>query len=131
MGAYNFKDRFRPLIESGGKTHTIRGKRRHPDKPGNRLYLYTGLRTKRCRIIREVLCTQIEEIQILEPPSPDGLVRVILGGVELDESEKQSLARRDGFACFDEMVSFWRTPKNRIPFDGHVIHWRLQREVPE
>ena len=47
MGLYNFRERFAPFILSGKKTHTIRAVRIHPDKPGNILYLYTGLRTKK------------------------------------------------------------------------------------
>jgi len=47
VGLYNFRERFAPFILSGKKTHTIRAVRIHPDKPGNILYLYTGLRTKK------------------------------------------------------------------------------------
>ncbi len=44
MGLYNFKARFVPFVLDGSKTHTIRAKRRYPAKPGDTLYLYTGLR---------------------------------------------------------------------------------------
>ena len=47
MGLYGFKALFVEPIRSGIKTHTIRGFRKFPDKPGNTLHLYTGLRTRR------------------------------------------------------------------------------------
>jgi hypothetical protein len=40
MGLYNFQPRFVPFILSGEKTHVIRSVRKHPDKPGDTLYLY-------------------------------------------------------------------------------------------
>ena len=65
MGLYNFKARFVPLIESGAKTHTIRELRKHPSKPGDLLYLYEGLRTRRARrILPPVLCVKVEEIKV-------------------------------------------------------------------
>lgn len=51
MGLYNFQSRFVPFIIAGKKTHTIRAIRVHPDKPGNTLYLYTGLRTKKAKLL--------------------------------------------------------------------------------
>lgn len=50
MGLYNFQKRFVPFILSGAKTHTIRALRAHPDKPGDTLHLYTGLRQKGAKL---------------------------------------------------------------------------------
>jgi hypothetical protein len=47
MGLYNFQSRFVPFILSGQKTHAIRSVRKHLDKPGDTLYLYCRLRTKK------------------------------------------------------------------------------------
>jgi hypothetical protein len=44
MGLYNFQARFAPAILSGSKRQTIRARRVREDKPGDTLYLYTGLR---------------------------------------------------------------------------------------
>ncbi len=49
MPAYSFKERFVPFILDGTKTQTVRSRRRHPAKPGDTLYLYSGLRTKYCK----------------------------------------------------------------------------------
>ena len=52
MVAYSLKPRFIPPILSGAKRQTIRAisRRRHAI-PGETLQLYTGMRTKQCRLI--------------------------------------------------------------------------------
>lgn len=122
MGLYGFKKQFAPFILSGKKTHTIRALRKHPDKAGNTLHLYTGLRTKKAKLLMRVPCVKVEEIEI------DGcshecacLESITIDGVELSESECEALAKRDGFSSLDEMAEFW---KYRMPFKGHIIHWK-------
>jgi len=133
MGLYNFQKRFVPFILSGKKTHTIRAIRAHPDKPGNILHLYTGLRQKDARLLMRVPCVRVEEIRIepvfTEPGSPllgDGIVWI--DGEELDEIEKEALAVRDGFEDFSSMLHFWN---GRLPFTGHIIHWTLPKSSAE
>jgi hypothetical protein len=41
--------------------------------------------------------------------------------VELDPSEREQLARRDGFGSFAEMMAFW---DGKLPWYGHIFHWR-------
>jgi hypothetical protein len=141
MGLYNFQPRFVPFILANKKTHTIRAVRAHPDKPGNTLHLYTGLRTKKAKLLMRVPCVKVEDIWIEAPKiihAPVPFARydvwhdtwfplycaVTIDGHELDYSEKDQLARRDGFSSFQEMLNFWTRPKNRLPFLGHIIHWR-------
>lgn len=119
MGLYNFQERFVSKILSGEKTHTIRAERAHPDKPGNTLHLYSGLRTKKAKLLMRALCVKVEEIHIRAVNGWD--VSVAIDGVDLDETEREALARRDGFDDFAEMVDFWRS---RLPFHGHIIHWQ-------
>lgn len=132
MGLYNFQARFVPFIKARSKKHTIRAKRKHPAKPGETLYLYTGLRTKKARrIIPPVECVKVEEIEIVElvidrddddeqaEHIESALVRI--DGTELSEDECEQLARRDGFSDFAEMRKFWN---GRLPFEGHIIHWK-------
>lgn len=128
MGIYNFHKRFVPFIRSGKKKHTIRAKRRRPDKPGNTLHLYSGLRQKgAAKLIKRAVCTRIEEIRI-EYLGPTGagtpfaiLPAVWIDGNQLDQSECEALARRDGFRDFPDMMAFWN---GRLPFTGDVIHWK-------
>lgn len=121
MGLYNFQSRFVPKILSGEKTHTIRSIRANPDKPGNTLHLYTGLRHKGARLLMRVLCVKVEEIEIHSRNADPAHCRVMIGGMFLDRSEKEALARRDGFSNFAEMMQFW---EGRLPFRGHIIHWQ-------
>ena len=119
MGVYNFKDQFEQPIMDNTKLHTIRAKRKHPDKPGNTLYLYVGLRTKRARKLKEVTCVRIDDIVITQRCR--GVPKVRVAGVWLDRSERELLARKDGFKDFEAMAAFW---VGRLPFRGDMIHWR-------
>lgn len=120
MGLYNFQARFVPFIERGEKTHTIRAKRKYPDKVGNILHLYTGLRHKNARLLMRARCVMVEEIEILDLPDWGPVVRI--DGAELDCGEAEQLAVRDGFPSFKEMLKFW---EGRLPFKGDVVHWEL------
>lgn len=117
MGLYNFQKRFVPFIESGEKTHTIRAKRKHPAKAGEMLHLYTGLRQKGARLLMRVPCTRVETIEINAKTTH----MVSIDGEYLYSSEREQLARRDGFANWDDMLAFWQ---GRLPFEGHIIHWK-------
>lgn len=140
MGLYGFKPQFEPFIKDGSKRHTIRAKRRHPDKPGNILYLYVGLRQrgpiiqklasgevirqKMARKLAEVICTQIQDIKIVggwETYSGEWFGEVLIDRCRLDADEQERLARADGFQSFGEMMTFW---KGRLPFHGDLIHWK-------
>jgi hypothetical protein len=115
MGLYNFKPRFVPFILDLSKRHTIRAKRRYPDKPGNTCHLFTGLRTKNVQLLMRAPCVKVEDIRISERRV------VLIEGVALDEEECERLARCDGFSSFEEMATFW---KGRLPFVGDLIHWK-------
>lgn len=117
MGIYNFEAQFVPKLLAGEKTHTIRATRVHPDKPGNTLHLYTGLRHKGARLLMRVRCTRIETIEI----NANTTYMVSVDGVPLDYSEREQLAKRDGFLGWDNVLSFW---EGRLPFKGHIIHWK-------
>lgn len=122
MGLYNFERRFVPKILAGEKTHTIRAVRAHPDKAGNMLHLYTGLRHKGAKLLMRVPCVKVEAIEIDacgHECNCDPFVAI--DGIELSESEREALALRDGFATFEDMLNFWA---GRLPFRGHIIHWK-------
>lgn len=126
MPAFNFQKRFVPHILSGRKCHTIRADRkdgRRP-KPGETLYLFCGMRTKCCERIAEPVCSRVHDIEIRvnRPASNSGvLVRVFIDGEMLSTDEYESLAYRDGFDSFAEMMKFW---DGRLPFKGFITHWR-------
>jgi hypothetical protein len=116
MGLYNFKTRFVEPIRKGLKTHTIRGKRKYPAKPGETLYLYCGARHPGAfRIIEPTLCTKVAEITF------DQNGAILVEDVKLSLDECEQLARRDGFNDLAEMMQFW---DGRFPFLGDIIHWK-------
>lgn len=64
-------------------------------------------------------CTKVEEIEIGITSDNGRVIRI--DGIALDASERESLARLDGFKTFSEMMAFW---DGRVPFKGHIVHWR-------
>lgn len=117
VGLYNFQKRFVAKILSGEKQHTIRAVRLRVEKPGNILHLYTGLRHKGATLLMRAPCVKVEEIFI-------DVCEMVIDGVELGESDRDALAVRDGFADFAEMLEFWA---GRLPFKGHIIHWKFEQ----
>jgi hypothetical protein len=138
MGLYNFQKRFVPMIEDGSKCHTIRACRRCPDKPGDTLHLYTGLRQPGARLLFRAPCVRIENIRI-------DRARVWINDNELSLDEKDILAWHDGFrydgtmmeicdppvakstGCFNLMLQFWVEKHRTTEFIGHIIHWHYEQ----
>lgn len=115
MGLYDFQHRFVHAIRTGRKQHTIRAKRKHPDKPGKTIHCYVGLRHKGARLLGRWPCVKVEDITIIDGET------VIVEGICLSETERDTLAYHDGFKNWLEMREFWN---GRTPFQGHIIHWR-------
>lgn len=124
MGLYNFKHQFVPFILDGSKRHTIRSVRRNPDKPGNTLHLYTGLRQPGAQLLFRAPCLKLEDIHITAGHN------VFVVGNCLTQDERESLAWHDGFRlaglekAFELMMQFW---EGRLPFSGHIIHWDYEK----
>ena len=126
MPLINFKKQFAPMVESGDKRQTIRPKRKDGKNPhvGDRLYFYVGLRTKGCRKIGEGICREVTPIYLEADYS------IILGTEKLDYEQKEDLARKDGFASFDEMMQFFddlyqEGEEPGVPFHGLLVKWDL------
>ena len=116
MPAYNFEARFAPDVESGRKKQTIRRKRKRPTRVGDVLYLYTGMRTKQCRKLREATCIGVTDIII----QPDW--SITLNERELMLIEANALARADGFPGLAEFCRFFEG-RYGLPFEGELIEW--------
>ena len=112
MPAINFRPEFVDAVENGTKRQTIRRRRKQPIKKGDRLQLYTGMRTKQCRRLATTACVSVQSIVITE-------AWVMLGGsyVDLDK-----LAKDDGFCNWAEMRDFFSTQYG-LPFVGVLIRW--------
>lgn len=117
MPAYNFKSQFAEVVASGTKSCTIRPKRKHPTKPGDQLKLYSGMRTKQCRLLREATCTSVQSVRI----SANGIE---LDGVKMAASDELALAQADGFTSVAEMLSFFSTVYDGLPIENmELIRW--------
>lgn len=135
MPAYSFKERFIPAIESGLKTHTIRGKRKACPKPGQTFYGYYAMRTKQCRKLFDSPITRVGDIWIVDSgrkfkgfaEATDGrhlfgiYPQIEIDGVKLADDEMEQLAQRDGFESLWDMSGFWDL---NTRFNGDMIHWK-------
>ena len=101
MPAYSFKARFVSDIEKGIKRQTIRPRRKRPTRPGDILYLFTGMRTKACRKLCNALCRDVLPIDIFEDV-------VVLNGQELEGLAHLALAKADGFETIEVFHGFFR-----------------------
>lgn len=124
MSAYNFQRQFRELIVSGQKLHTIRARRKNGYLPevGERIKLYTGMRTKRCELLREVEVARVRVI-IIEQRGPIDPPRVVLDLQRLSPREIDDLAMNDGFRSYEEFGDFFRR-KHGDTFAGYLIEWK-------
>jgi len=144
MPVLNFKAQFVEPIRAGTKHHTIRADRKVPIKPGDKLYLYCGLRHKGAfRILPgAVACTRVISIRIHIVRVRDWVEEqaVWIEGQKLANDEAQALAVADGFPDWPAMRRFWldthgkskkeptrgnqKSAVRRVSFTGQIIHWR-------
>jgi hypothetical protein len=126
MPAINFQPRFALDVECRRKRQTIRkeGKRRW--KIGDTLYLYTGMRTKNCRLLGTAVALEVRMIFIdtgrkciaLEYRDDQG--RRCIDFVSDDEA--LALARADGFATLDDFFAFFAKTHGTL-MRGYLINW--------
>lgn len=131
MVAYSFQGRFVGAIQAGTKTQTIRAhrKRRHV-RPGERIQLYAGMRTKACRKIRpDVVCLRV--VPIILHRNGGGYNRIQIDGVALPRREHDTFAKADGFQSAKDMACFWRDTHASRVFHGVLIEWGLDDGADE
>jgi hypothetical protein len=116
MVAINFTV-FQDRILAGAKRQTIRRTARC--RPGDRLQLYTGMRTKQCRKLGEAVCTRVEHVMI-----PVAALRhVILDNRRVLRGRAAALfAEADGFTSLEAFFAFFQL-HYELPFEGAVISW--------
>lgn len=116
MVAYNFQKRFVADIESGRKRQTIRKYRKHQKFGHGKLQLYTGMRTKKCRLIKEVDCLGTIHVEIVNY----GII--LAEGSEMSSVGKMLLAQADGFEDVNDFIEFFDRTYG-LPFVGVMIRW--------
>lgn len=115
MPALNFAPQFAEAVENGTKRMTIRTIRKRPIEAGQNLQLYTGLRTKRARLLRRAVCREVRPVLI-------GDYEVEIGGVRQTLSLIECLAFNDGFHTVSEFLGWFRDHYG-LPFLGVQILW--------
>lgn len=118
MPALNFKAQFAEPVSNGAKRQTIRAQRKdgRDPKPGDRLYLYTGMRTKACRKLREARCTSVLPVTIYNEAD------IVYGQRRLGAIERINFAIDDGFMSPRDLAD-WFEKTHGLPFSGLVIRW--------
>lgn len=127
MVAYSFQKQFVAPILAGAKCQTIRADRRRHARIGESLQLYTGMRTKQCRLIGLAKCHGVSPITInMETNSVLTTEGELHGWGKLDE-----FAEKDGFDSWLMMRAFWRDHHPSIViFSGVLIQWSQFRKEP-
>jgi hypothetical protein len=122
--AYSFKPMFAPRILDGTKRQTIRADRKRHARPGEQMQLYTGMRTKQCKLITRVTCESVQPIRLSF--SGRGGSAIIAGGTGLEIIENlEEFARSDGFENWIAMRNFWWHEHGAFNgFEGVLITWR-------
>lgn len=117
MVAYSFQQDFGPDILAGRKLSTIRpnGKRRHAAQ-GDELQLYTGMRTKSCRLLMRVPCLYSKSIEIHHWGA-------VIGGVGCKGENLEALARIEGFANAGNMQAWFENRYGLPAIDFTQIRW--------
>ena len=120
-------------ILSGEKRQTIRkaGKKWDNVKVGDKLTLYTGLRTKDCRKLGEAEVESIEDIRIETTVNDKRNVafgKVYVGKRKLDDGTILYLAELDGFKTTFEFLDFFNSHYGEN-FTGKIIRWKNFRKA--
>jgi hypothetical protein len=130
MVALNFKAQFADDVEEGRKRRTIRKDRKDGRDPrrGDALQLYTGMRQKGCRKLRDAKCTSVRLVTIDHMGVTVEFKKLYAGdapayqGGPDPESYDGDFARADGFDSFPDMVEFFEK-QHGLPFHGRLIEW--------
>lgn len=123
MVAYSFKQRFVAPILAGTKRQTIRADRKRHARPGEQLQLYTGMRTKQCKLIGRAECIDVVKITILFSDTDDESEGFVLPGFGFPGG-LDGFAIADGFASWADLKAFWRANHPGIDeFQGNLIMW--------
>lgn len=113
-----FNPQFEPRILSGRKIHTIREDKTNRWKPGNKIQMATGVRTKKYNCFKEAVCVAVQSIEITKN-------KVYIDGKKLNKQEIKTLAINDGF---NGIVDFFKWFNQ--DFAGKIIHWtHFQYEI--
>lgn len=112
--AYKLRSKEKP------KRTTIRAMRKRPFKKGDKLYLYTGLKTKNCHKLGEAICTKAE---LCKMDYKDSELTISMDDRKLTWEEIIRLANIDGFSAVYDFIK-WFQDNYGFPFIGQRITWK-------
>lgn len=137
MVAYSFQKRFEgPIMvglqpgppAAGAKRHTIRGDRNRHARPGERIQLYVGMRTRHCRLLGAPVCTATHRIELHLGAPAAVMVRSCFDGAVQTYQSRQELdafALADGFSDWRELEAFWGKHHPDVTlFRGVLVEWK-------
>lgn len=120
-----FNKQFVEPYKSGRKKHTIREDKPNRWKPGRKIQLSTGVRSKNYHQYGEEVCKSVQEIVICNQEN----IRAIfidnrlrfeqIGESTFHPAFMKEFAINDGF---DTVAEFWEF-FNKSEFKGKIIHW--------
>jgi hypothetical protein len=124
-----FKERFKDLILSGEKIHTIREDSTDRWQYGMKIHFATGIRTKNYNCFKEGECINTQKIEFKWKQHNKGLVseswgvQVFIDGrnVTNEGDVIDELAKNDGFN--DRKEFFEWEAWNKKNFKGKIINW--------
>lgn len=144
MVAYSFNTAFVRFIADRSKRQTIRLPRKRHARPGERVQLFTGMRTKDCRkIIPDPFCIAVDDVRFdLRKASavPAEIARTVsleVNGIPLIGATADTYAVGDGFhgyhaapgqpcerlGAFNVMAHWWYRVHGLTLFEGVAIRW--------
>lgn len=125
MVSYSFRPRFVDPILSGRKRQTVRAHRRRHARAGEELQLYTGMRTRSCRLIGRSICVVAAEVTLRFRRSDEGAS--FRGAIDVVMVPPDLFAQQDGFANWAELKAFWEIEHpadfQAGRFEGVMICW--------
>jgi hypothetical protein len=116
MVAFNFKKDQAEKVESGKKCATIRPTRRA--KPGDTLQLYTGLRTKKTRLLKVARCTEVRKVTVYNER--------VEGIEEFDDAEFLEMMGNENDSI-DDFIGYFRKYRP-LPYSCYLYIWAEIRE---
>lgn len=132
MSAINFKQEFVDKIKSGEKTCIIRRERKNRIIADQQLYLYTGMRTKDCIKIKDVICHKVTLITIFSDgfwvwEGNEKKRKVTLKRINFYK-DLNKFAKWEGFKKWKELADFFEKQYG-LPFEGVFINWGKPKKL--
>jgi hypothetical protein len=120
MALINFsREDFIDAVANGSKHFTIRQLRKKPIKKGETLQLYTGLRTKQARKLKDTVCKNIWDIKIENKKNE---FFFWLDNKQLSLTRVNDISNKIGFDSVEEWLEYFKV-KYKFPFKGQLIEW--------